>query len=127
MMKTTTTDPSQSRPAGGLIEVARSFHPQDAQLAVAVLNGAGIPAEAFDLHSIIMMPNRSVALGGNRIMVPADRADEAMALLAGIPQTSPTRRPLIKVILIALVYWCGAPPLPGGLYVRRPDSVAAGV
>ncbi|TKW68644.1 MAG: DUF2007 domain-containing protein [Paracoccus denitrificans] len=123
---TTTTDPAGPVPTGplprgALIDVARAFLPHQALLAVALLQSAGIGATAFDIDSHVNMPNRAVALGGIRVMVARDDFNDAAALLAEVPQSATRRRPWITVVLIAATYLWSAAPIPGGLYVRRPE------
>lgn len=125
--KTTITDPSGPAGAGpglpgGLAEVARAFLPHEAQMAVALLQASGIAATAFDPNTHIMLPHHAVALGGLRVMVPADDLNRAAVLLAQVPQVVTHRRPVMVLALIVLTWWCGAAPIPAGLYVRQPAS-----
>ncbi len=129
-MTTTTTDPAGPAFAGpdlrgGLVEVARAYLAHEAQMAVALLQASGIAATAFDPNTLNMLPNHAIALGGMRVMVPSDDFDRAARLLAGVPQVSSRRRPIMTVVLIVLTYLYGAAPIPSGLYVRRPETQQA--
>lgn len=106
---------------GGLIEVARAYLPHEALLAVALLQAEGIFATTFDMNTHATMPAAVVALGGIRVMVPAADAERAAALLDAVPQTVSHFRPAIVVVFIALSYFSAVPPIPSGLFVRRPQ------
>ena len=90
-------------------------------MAVAMLRAAGIPADAAGSLIHNMMPQAGLALGGVRLMVPAQFRDEALELLASVAPP-PARMRLGRAMLFALlVWWCGAAPMMSGLYLRRPD------
>jgi hypothetical protein len=61
-----------------LMVVFRTFDLAEAQLVRSRLEGAGIEASVHHENSAA---NFDVAGGGARVVVPADRADEARALL----------------------------------------------
>lgn len=121
MTTTKTTNDLLAEACGPLTEIGRSFRPHEAYLAVAMLRAHGIVAQVFDDNSHRMMPEAALALGGMRIMVPVGQAGEAIELLDGVPQSPSRRSPLITVLLIAAVYWSGAPPTLSGLYLRRTE------
>ena len=118
----TTKTKTTADPSGALTEVARSFRAPEAGLAAAMLRAAGIRAEVFDLHSHVMMANHAVAFGGLRVMVPESDLADAARLLDNVPQAASRPPPLLAAIFIFLVWWCGAAPVPGGLFLRRPDA-----
>lgn len=64
-----------------LVTIAYYYDNPSAAVACSVLNHAGIPAFVFDRHFAHMYVSRIVALGGIRVMVPAEHAAEANALL----------------------------------------------
>lgn len=122
-MKTTktTTTKAMVRAGGGPVVIAHAYRWHEAQMAVAMLRAAGIPADAADFLIHNMMPQAGLALGGVRLMVPAQFRDEALALLASVAPP-PARMRLGRAMLFALlVWWCGAAPMMSGLYLRRPD------
>lgn len=74
---------------GGWVEIARACLPHEALLAAALLQASGIPATTFDTDSHVMMPNRAVAFGGVRVMVPAVSKQRRHSFL--MPCRSPGR------------------------------------
>ncbi|HHX34695.1 MAG TPA: DUF2007 domain-containing protein [Gammaproteobacteria bacterium] len=64
------------------IVIARFSFPYEAQIARASLDAAGIPAFIADEHTVNMNWLYSNALGGVRLLVPRQHAQEAKALLA---------------------------------------------
>jgi hypothetical protein len=63
------------------VPVAAFTSVHEAQLARSVLDAAGIPAVLENEHVISMNWTYSNAVGGVRVVVPADQLDEARALL----------------------------------------------
>ncbi|MGC4053011.1 MAG: DUF2007 domain-containing protein [Paludibaculum sp.] len=62
--------------------VLRSYQWYDeAKMAESVLLAEGIPCELYDEHMLAGRPLAVVASGGMRLMVPATRVEEALALL----------------------------------------------
>lgn len=124
-MTKTTTEARPFDAAGGPVVIAHAYRWHEAQMAVAMLRAAGIPARADALHIHHMMPEAGLALGGMRLTVPPVQRDQALALLASVP-LPPTRMGWRNaLIFIALVWWCGAAPMMSGLYLRRPEEVRA--
>ncbi len=121
-MKTTkTTTETAAEAGGGPVVIAHAYRWHEAQMAVAMLRAAGIPADAAGSLIHNMMPQAGLALGGVRLMVPAQFRDEALELLASVAPP-PARMRLGRAMLFALlVWWCGAAPMMSGLYLRRPD------
>lgn len=64
-----------------LVTVAICYDNPSATVACSVLNHAGIPAFVFDRQVAHMTVSLIVALGGLRVMVPAEHAAEARTLL----------------------------------------------
>lgn len=62
-----------------VVEAYTSVH--HAHLAKSVLDGAGIECEIADEHVVSMDWMLSNAVGGVKLLVSADRLDEAQALL----------------------------------------------
>ena len=120
-MKTTkTTTETAAEAGGGPVVIAHAYRWHEAQMAVAMLRAAGIPADAAGSLIHNMMPQAGLALGGVRLMVPAQFRDEALELLASVAPP-PARMRLGRAMLFAvLVWWCGAAPMMSGLYLR-PD------
>ncbi len=123
MTRTTTDLPITPASAGvfdgGWVEIARACLPHEALLAAALLQG--IPATTFDTDSHVMMPDRAVAFGGVRVMVPAGQQTAAAQLLDAVPQSRTRRRPVRVLLQIVTTRIWSAPPVPSGLFVRRPD------
>ncbi len=122
--KTTTTEAvteaEGAEAGGGPLVIAHAYRWHEAQMALAMLRAAGIPADAAGSLIHNMMPEAGLALGGVRLTVPAQFRDEALALLASAPP-APARMRLGRAMLFAvLVWWCGAAPMMSGLYLR-PD------
>ncbi len=64
-----------------LVVVFRTFDLAEAQLIKSRLEGAGISAEVTHEHSAA---NLDVAVGGARVVVAADQAEEARALVQSL-------------------------------------------
>lgn len=107
--------------AGGPVVIAHAYRWHEAQMAVAMLRAAGIPADLADPLTHNMRPDAGLALGGMRLMVPVRHRDEALALLASVPPP-PAR---LRLGWALLVWWCGAAPMMSGLYLRRPEEARA--
>ena len=111
--------------AGGPVLIAHAYRWREAQMAVAMLRAAGIPADTTGSLIHNLMPDAGLALGGVRLIVPAQCRDEALALLASVPPP-PARMRLGRALLfLVLVWWCGAVPMMSGLYLRRPEITRA--
>jgi hypothetical protein len=68
--------------SGAALTVARTFtNVHEAHLAKSVLEAAGIDVELADEHVVSMNWTYSNAVGGVKALVPADRLDEAQAVL----------------------------------------------
>lgn len=65
-----------------LVTIASFSFPHEAHLAKAQLDAAGIPGFIADEHTINMQWLYSDAMGGVRLQVPAEFAEEAKALLS---------------------------------------------
>ena len=65
-----------------MITIARYWLPMEAHIDRARLEAAGINAFVADEHTINMNWLHSNAMGGVRLMVPADRIEEAKEILA---------------------------------------------
>ncbi|MDQ7775205.1 MAG: hypothetical protein Q4615_04450 [Paracoccus aminovorans] len=107
------------------VVIARAYRWHEAQLAAAVLRGAGLPVEVHDDHVVSLMPQAGLALGGFRLAVPADRGREALDLLASLPPPPATQPLWLACVLAFLVWWggiggmAGMPPMMSGLYLQR--------
>ena len=111
--------------AGGPVQIAHAYRWHEAQMAVAMLRAAGIPADTTCSLIHNLMPDAGLALGGVRLIVPAQCRDEALALLASTPLPR-ARMTLGRVLLfVVLFWWCGAGPMMSGLYLRRPEEARA--
>ena len=66
----------------GQIEIARFDDVCEADLAAAFLRAEGIDAEVADRNLATIDPLMQRALGGLRVMTPADQAEDARALLS---------------------------------------------
>lgn len=63
------------------VVVFRAFDPAQAQLICSVLQSAGLHAEVTQELSSINLEGYSVATGGIRVVVPAEQAAEARAII----------------------------------------------
>jgi len=68
-----------------LIVIARHREPQAAHLTRALLESAGIPARVADEHLVGANWLYSDLVGGVKVLVPADLASDAQAILDGQP------------------------------------------
>jgi len=66
------------------VEVATFLHPFEADLAQARLEAEGFVAVVADARTALPFPLHFLALGGVRVLVPAEDAPEARALLAQV-------------------------------------------
>ncbi len=62
--------------------IATFSFPHEAQIARSSLESAGIPATVADEHTINMQWLYSHALGGVKVLVPQEYADEALGILS---------------------------------------------
>lgn len=67
-----------------LVEVGRFFDLQEAEVVKTLLVGCGIPAEVFGDNQGNMVPYQAM-VAPTRVLVPADRLEEARAILAANP------------------------------------------
>ncbi len=65
-----------------LIAIDRFFHPTDAHIAAGRLESVGIPVFLLGINHATANWLMSIALGGIRLQVPANRTDEARSILA---------------------------------------------
>jgi hypothetical protein len=65
----------------GLVVAAAFTSVHEAHLAMSVLDAAGIEARTADEHLVSMTWTYSNAVGGVKVLVPADRLEEARSLL----------------------------------------------
>lgn len=68
----------------GFVRIASSYNLMEIRMAVAALEGADILAIAPGTELSNTMPHASLAFGPLEIHVPADKADEAAALLNAV-------------------------------------------
>ncbi|RNF33532.1 hypothetical protein [Paracoccus methylarcula] len=102
----------------------------DVALVLGALEAHGFSPIATDRHSGLTLSNWSQAVGGVKIFVPAEKADEAATLLAGLGMPR-WRAPGLWVILAFAIAWLMAsvpPPGMGNYLTRRPgmDNPAMG-
>jgi hypothetical protein len=64
------------------VEVARALVPDELEMLRARLEGERIPTLVTDANTNRMNALWSIALGGSRLMVPANRADSAREIIA---------------------------------------------
>ncbi|WP_263566451.1 hypothetical protein [Paracoccus sp. DMF] len=120
------------RHKAGPAVIAHAYRWHEAQLAAAALRAAGLPAEIRDGHTGALMPHAGIALGGFRLIVPASRRDEALAMLAGLPPPRATQPLWLGCVLAFLVWWggiggmAGMPPMMSGLYLQGKARGPAG-
>jgi len=69
--------------------IDRFFHPTDAHIAAGRIESEGIPVFLLGINHASANWLLSNALGGIRVQVPANRAEEARAILAEIAQPLP--------------------------------------
>lgn len=67
---------------GDRVILERDLAPTDAHIVCALLNSAGIAADAGDANLVQTYNLLAIALGGVRIRVPASQLEDAQALLA---------------------------------------------
>jgi hypothetical protein len=72
-----------------LAEVARVWNLAEARVAQSALDAAGFTVFVFDEHRGAMVWTEQLALGGIRLMAPADEADDARQLLSQARSSSP--------------------------------------
>lgn len=66
-----------------LVTIFKAFNPADAQLVRSRLDAAGFQAIVADELAALSMDGYSMAIGGIRVQVPCEEAEEAKAFLAG--------------------------------------------
>ncbi|HOP19274.1 MAG TPA: DUF2007 domain-containing protein [Amphiplicatus sp.] len=64
-----------------LQRVASFYDPEEAHVACGFLNANGIDATVFDADTLTALPSYRVALGGIRIVAPAEQVEDARNLL----------------------------------------------
>jgi DNA-directed RNA polymerase subunit RPC12/RpoP len=67
-----------------LITIARFDYPYQAHLAAAQLEASGIPCFLKDEHIVGLNMFYSQAVGGVKLRVPEDKAEEAMIVLSNV-------------------------------------------
>jgi len=65
-----------------LVTIFKAFNPADAQLVRSQLEAAGFQAIVADELAALSMDGYGMAIGGIRVQVPSEEADEAKAFLA---------------------------------------------
>jgi hypothetical protein len=65
-----------------LVTIFKAFNPADAQLVRSRLDAAGFQAIVADELAALSMDGYSMAIGGIRVQVPSEEAEEAKAFLA---------------------------------------------
>ena len=65
-----------------LVTIFKAFNPADAQLVRARLEAAGFQAIVADELAALSMDGYAMAIGGIRVQVPGEEAEEANAFLA---------------------------------------------
>lgn len=73
--------------------VDRYFHPTEAHIAAGRLESEGIPVYLLGINHASANWLLSNALGGIRLQVPANLADEARDILAEVPERAEERSP----------------------------------
>jgi hypothetical protein len=68
-----------------LVTVFRTFSPGEAQLVRSRLEAAGFLAQVTHELSALSMEGYSMSTGGVRVQVPADQAEDALALVQAEP------------------------------------------
>lgn len=78
----------------GLKQVARVYDPEEAQVAISYLSAYGIVAFLNDNYLLSVNPALRIALGGHKILVPAQEESQALQLLGDVGKgLSPDDRP----------------------------------
>jgi hypothetical protein len=70
-----------------LVTVFRAFSPAEAQLVSSRLEAAGFAVHVAHELSALAMDGYSMSTGGILVQVPADRAEEAAALIKAEPDS----------------------------------------
>ena len=65
-----------------LVTIFKAFNPADAQLVRSRLEAAGFQAIVADELAALSMDGYAMAIGGIRVQVPGEEAEEANAFLA---------------------------------------------
>ena len=65
-----------------LVTIFKAFNPADAQLVRSRLDAAGFQAVVADELAALSMDGYGMAIGGIRVQVPSEEAEEAKAFLA---------------------------------------------
>jgi hypothetical protein len=77
-------DTKSSAAPAALVPIARVYSQPEAAVLFATLRAYGFAAFRFDTDTIYVNPWLMLALGGIRILVPAEQLEDAVALLAEI-------------------------------------------
>jgi hypothetical protein len=67
-----------------LVEIARFFDLRDAHIAQSAIQACGMRCMIFDENLLGAQPYLQIAMGGVRLMVDSENADDARQLLARI-------------------------------------------
>lgn len=72
-----------------LVRIARFHTLSEAEVAASVLRSAGIPALVADAHYLGVFWTDTIALGGFRLSVPEEEAEDAVAILRSASPAEP--------------------------------------
>jgi len=100
--------------------VAQVHGMSEASLAVCMLAGHGIAGRAESWHTATTAWHWSHALDGVRLRVPAEHAQAARELLAGMQGPPRARRWQLVLFFLLAFWWAGLPPPPRGLRIVPP-------
>lgn len=65
-----------------LVTIHRTFSPVEAQVIRSLLESASIPAEVLHETAALTTEGYALGVGGIRVQVPEDQAEDARAILA---------------------------------------------
>lgn len=117
-------DPA-SGPVDGFETIAIVYSLPEAAVLLATLRAYGVFALPKNQAHISTLPRLMVALGGIWITVPADKKEDALALLAAIDRGwCPPPPPIVdevwlsRIFSVCMTFLLGVPPMPRipGLY-----------
>lgn len=98
-----------------LTHIATAYSVSEAHIIQSMLRSYGIGAEAFDLHTVNLDPGLMIALGGIRIFVASEDAEDAKTLVwegqqQAIPPRSYDKHPVKNGLWAIILTLMGAPP-----------------
>lgn len=106
--------------------VGWAFGMTDAALAISMLESAGIYVLPHSHHHASVALHHVTALGGIELRVPASTADDAIALLSEVRfSNARSKRWLVVLAGLMVLFWVGIPAPPAGLFVKRPVIVGS--